>query len=229
MNAAALEERIGYHFREAALLTQAMTHSSYANEKRLAPHHDNERLEYLGDAVLELVTSDYLYHRYPEMAEGELTRKRASLVCEDALTEAAHALKLGEEVLLGKGEDRTGGRERKSVLSDACEALIGAVFLDGGLPPAAELIQRFVLREAAVTAKGPWKDHKTALQENVQGRGWGSATYRLVGEKGPAHRREFTAEAIVLGKVLGTGTGGSKKAAEQEAARMALEELDKEK
>ncbi len=210
------QEVIGYHFQKEGLLRQALTHSSYANERHMKKLYNNERLEFLGDAVLEIVTSEYLYQLHPEWAEGELTRVRASIVCEQTLAFCTRALHLGDYVLLGKGEEHTGGRERKSVLSDAFEAVMGAIYLDGGFAPAKEFIHRFVLND--IEHMQLFYDSKTILQEIVQGQNLGGLVYELVEESGPAHNKTYRIEACIGGTSMGYGTGATKKAAEQEAA-----------
>ena len=214
------QERIGYRFHNVSLLELALTHSSYANEKRRGRLANNERLEFLGDAVLELVSSDLLYAKYPQRPEGDLTRIRASLVCEQTLAFCTRELELGKYLLLGKGEDLTGGRERKSVLSDALEAVIGAVYLDGGFANAKEFIYKFVLND--MEHKQLFFDSKTILQEVVQGQHEGGISYRLVEESGPDHDKKYVVEVRVGNKALGRGAGRTKKNAEQEAAYQAL-------
>ena len=211
-----LQETIGYEFKDRALLKQALTHSSYANEHKMDHSHCNERLEFLGDAVLELVTSDFLYHKYADLPEGELTKTRASIVCEPTLAACAGDIRLGERLYLGKGEEATGGRLRNSVVSDAFEALIGAVYLDGGLACARELITRFVLND--IEHKKLFYDSKTILQEMVQSRQDGSLTYELVREEGPDHDKHFEVCARMGEQEIGRGEGRTKKAAEQMAA-----------
>ena len=220
-----LEEKISYHFQDKHLLAQALTHSSYANEHRLDHNHCNERLEFLGDAVLEIVTSDFLYHKYTEKPEGDLTKIRASIVCEPTLAYCAEAINLGSYLFLGKGEDATGGRNRNSVVSDAMEAVIGAIYLDGGFASAKEYIHRFILND--IEHKQLFYDSKTILQEVVQGE-HEKLTYDLISENGPDHNKSFTVEARVGSRVLGEGTGRTKKAAEQEAAYKALLMLKKD-
>ncbi len=214
------QQEIGYEFQKDELLLQALTHSSYANEKRMPRLSDNERLEFLGDAVLELVTSEFLYHRFGQIPEGDLTKKRASIVCEQTLTLCAKEIQLGQYLLLGRGEDATGGRQRKSILSDAMEAVIGAIFLDGGLTNAKEFIHRFVLTD--IESKELFYDSKTILQEFVQGNYEEELHYAVVGEEGPDHAKIFTVEVRIGEKVVATGEGSSKKAAEQEGAYNAL-------
>jgi ribonuclease-3 len=207
---------IGYRFKEEGLLTQALTHSSYANEKHMKKGSDNERLEFLGDAVLELASSEFLYEKYPDMPEGELTKLRASLVCEPTLAFCTEPLGLGDYLLLGKGEDLTGGRKRKSVLSDALEAVIGAIYLDGGFASAKEFISKYILTDTE--HKQLFYDSKTILQEEVQGSNMGSLHYELLREEGPDHNKHFVVAAYVGDRKLGTGEGSTKKAAEQQAA-----------
>lgn len=217
------EERIGYGFQNKKLLTQALTHSSYANEKHLGRNADNERLEFLGDAVLEVVSSDFLYHKYPKYPEGELTRLRASMVCEPTLSFCTRELKLGKYILLGKGEDLTGGRKRDSILSDTLEAVIGAIYLDGGLANAKEFIYRFVLND--IEHKQLFFDSKTILQEIVQGNYSEELHYELLYEEGPDHNKKFVMEARIGETAYGQGEGRNKKAAEQEAAYHTLLQL----
>lgn len=218
-----LEETIGYRFQDQKLLTQAMTHSSYANEKRLGKQGCNERLEFLGDAVLELLSSNFLYHKYPDIPEGELTKKRAGMVCEPSLAYCARAFGLPQYLLLGKGEDMTGGRNRDSIVSDATEALLGAIYLDGGLEPAEDFVQRFILND--IEDKQLFYDSKTILQEMVQEAGNKPLDYILVGEEGPDHDKRFTVQVCVNGTAAGTGTGHTKKAAEQAAAYEAIRRM----
>ncbi len=217
-----IEEIIGYHFKAEGLLTQALTHSSYANERH-QKHMDNERLEFLGDAVLEMVSSDFLYLHYPTYTEGQLSKLRASLVCEPTLAFCANDIELGSFIRLGKGEEMTGGRNRKSVLSDALEALIGAIYLDGGIEPAREFILTYILTD--IENKKRFYDAKTNLQEIIQGRCGEVPEYRLISENGPDHAKEYVYEVWSEGQLLGRGSGGSKKSAEQEAAYQALVDL----
>ena len=220
-----LEERIGYRFRDPALLRQAMCHSSYANEHRNQELHDNERLEFLGDAVLEVISSDFLYHQYPDMPEGKMTKLRASLVCEPTLALCASEISLSSYLLLGKGEEHTGGRMRNSIVSDAMEALIGAIYLDGGFANAKEFVLNFILND--IEHKQLFYDSKTILQEIVQENGTQPVEYILTKEEGPDHNKNFTVEARVNGKVMGQGSGHTKKAAEQAAAYQAIRVLRK--
>ena len=215
-----LEEIIGYHFKNKHYLTQALTHSSYANEKRMKKHSDNERLEFLGDAVLEIVSSDFLYRNYPDLPEGDLTKLRASIVCEPTLALCTREMDLGSYLFLGKGEDQTGGRKRKSILSDALESVIGAIYLDGGFEHAKTFIHRFILTD--IEHKKLFYDSKTILQEVVQGNYEESLHYELLSEEGPDHNKQFTVEARIGERAVGTGIGHTKKAAEQEAAYQAL-------
>ncbi len=216
-----LQEVTGYRFRDQSLLKQAMRHSSYANEHRRMNLHDNERLEFLGDAVLELCSSEFIYNTRPDMPEGEMTRLRASLVCEPTLAQCARDIGLQDCISLGKGEEMTGGRGRDSIVSDAMEALIGAMFLDGGLAVAKEFICRFILTDTE--NKKLFFDSKTILQEIAQSRYRDEHLhYELTGEEGPAHARIFSVAACLGSRVVGTGKGPTKKAAEQEAAYRAL-------
>ena len=200
-------------------------HSSYTNEKHLPKYRCNERLEFLGDAVLELVSSEYLFKESPHTPEGELTKTRASMVCEPSLALCARDIGLGDYLLLGKGEEATGGRERDSVTSDAMEALIGAVYLDGGFTSAKEFIHRFVLTD--LEDKKLFYDSKTILQEMVQGMKAGTISYRLTGEEGPDHDKSFYVEVLIGDRAYGEGKGRTKKAAEQQAAYRAILKLRK--
>ena len=218
-----LEEKIGYQFQNPALLENALTHSSYANEHRGEGLTSNERLEFLGDSVLGLLVADYLFHEHPDMPEGELTRTRAALVCEGSLYEVAKSLNLGRCLRLGKGEDAGGGRKRPSILADATEAMLAAVYLDGGMEAVRPIIRALILDKERENSAG--RDYKTALQELVQRRPGATVSYRLVRERGPDHCRSFEMEASVDGGVIGTGEGRTKKEAEQMAAKAALEKL----
>lgn len=222
-----LEQKIGYKFRDFSLLERAMMHSSYTNERSLPKYQCNERLEFLGDAVLELVSSEFLYKGSPKMPEGELTKTRASMVCEPSLALCARDIDLGSYLLLGKGEEATGGRMRDSVTSDAMEALIGAVYLDGGFTSAKEFIHRFVLTD--LEDKKLFYDSKTILQEMVQAEKLGTITYRLVKAEGPDHNKSFHTEVLIGNKVSGKGVGRTKKASEQQAAYEAILSLRREK
>lgn len=220
-----LEGKIGYKFDDFTLFTKAMIHSSYANEKHLPKYECNERLEFLGDAVLELVSSEFLFHNNPKLPEGELTKTRASMVCEPALAFCARELDLGEYLLLGKGEDATGGRKRESVTSDAMEALIGAIYLDGGFANAKEFIHRYVLDD--LEHMQLFYDSKTILQEIVQAHFKEELSYHLVGEEGPDHDKTFQVELQIGEQVYGIGKGRTKKSAEQEAAYKTILKLHK--
>lgn len=219
------QEKIGYQFQQEGLLRQALTHSSYANEHRMKKLSDNERLEFLGDAVLEIVTSDFLYHEHSDVPEGELTRVRASIVCEQTLAFCTRALNLGDYLFLGKGEDQTGGRKRKSILSDAFEAIIGAIYLDGGFANAKEFVKSFILND--LESKQLFYDSKTILQEVVQA-AHKEVVYEIIGESGPEHDKDFIASAKVDGMFHVTAKGHTKKHAEQHAAYEALVELKKQ-
>ena len=213
-------KRIGYTFREPMLLENALTHSSYANEGNRGLK-SNERLEFLGDSVLGFITAGYLF-RHGSGQEGELTRLRASLVCEKALCAYARKLGLGDSLLLGHGELRGGGADRPSILADAFEAVIAAIYLDGGLGAAEAFILPYIKEELSQQRRPQFKDYKTALQEIVQQNPEEQLTYRLVGESGPDHNKQFTVEVHLNSNVIGTGRGRSKKEAEQQAAREAL-------
>lgn len=215
-----LEDRIGYHFHDIFLLKQAVTHSSYTNEQKINKAKHYERLEFLGDAVLELVSSEFLFKRHPEMPEGELTKMRASMVCEPSLAFCARDLELGKFLLLGKGEDITGGRHRDSIISDAMEAVTGAIFLDGGMEPAKQFIYRFILSD--IEDKQLFYDSKSNLQELIQGKLKKDFHYELRDEKGPEHDKIFEVEIFMEEESLGIGQGRTKKAAEQQAAYKAL-------
>lgn len=223
----ALENRIGYEFRNRNLLILALTHSSYANEKKLGKAGCNERLEFLGDAVLELISSDFLYKKFTQIPEGELTKKRASLVCEPSLAYCARDFGLPQYLLLGKGEDMTGGRNRDSIVSDATEALLGAIYLDGGFASAKEFVLKFILND--LENKQLFYDSKTTLQEIVQAEYEEDVQYVLVKEEGPDHNKSFYVEALLGDRKLGEGCGHTKKAAEQQAAYCAIKKLRDEK
>ena len=219
-----LEEKLGYTFQSPELLENALTHSSCANESR-GKLQSNERLEFLGDSILGMVVADHLYRNHPDLPEGELTRTRSALVCEESLVEVAQALGLGEYLKLGKGEEAGGGRHRPSIQADAVEAVLAAVYLDGGIGSARKIIQKFILsREVAGLTKP--RDYKTALQEWVQRTPGQPIAYRLVDELGPDHARVFVMEVTVGGRSAGQGRGRTKKEAEQLAAKAALEKLN---
>lgn len=213
------ERRIGYEFKDKSLLKRALTHSSYANEKGTGL--DNERLEFLGDSVLGFITAEYLFDHYKDKAEGDLTKKRAYAVCEKTLFGYAEKIGLGDMILLGRGEERTGGRQRPSVVSDAFEAVIAAIYLDGGIENAKKFVLPFI--EIASETKPVFKDYKSTLQEVLQQNPTEKFEYIVVGESGPDHNKEFIVEVHLNSNVIGTGRGSSKKRAEQEAARSALE------
>ena len=219
------QELLGYKFKNPELLKQALTHSSYANEKQLGKIGSNERLEFLGDAVLELVSSEFFYNVYPQKPEGELTKIRASFVCEPALADCARNIRLGEFIKLGRGEENTGGRGRASIISDAFEAVIGSIYLDGGFASAKEVILKFILN--GYENKVFFYDSKTILQEIIQSQGGNSVVYRLVSEEGPDHSKKFIVAVYIGSERYGMGEGVSKKAAEQAAAYETLKKLGK--
>lgn len=221
-----LEEKLGYKFRDPQLLQAALYHSSYANEHRGCGIESNERLEFLGDAVLGLVTADELYRRHPDLPEGDLTRIRAALVREESLHEVAQSLGLGEYLQLGRGEESGGGRQRPSILADATESVFAAVYLDGGMEEASRIIHRVLLdkeREEAVEERR--RDFKTELQELVQRRSNQVLHYEMIGSSGPDHAKVFEACVTINGVSAGVGSGRSKKEAEQAAARSALQAM----
>jgi ribonuclease-3 len=232
-----LQERLGYRFRDPGLLVIALTHSSAVPELRVAAEssgecaaaiQDNERLEFLGDAVLDLLASEYLVAKFPEWSEGQLSRSRSYLVNAQALVDGARRLDIGEFLRLGRGEEKTGGREKSAILADALEAIVGAIFLDGGLEPARDLLRRSLF-ESALEGSGAHIadfDRKSALQEFLQSRGRPPAEYRLASESGPHHRKLFQIEVWSLGERLASGEGNTKKEAEQRAARAALARLE---
>ncbi|WP_306999989.1 ribonuclease III [Lederbergia panacisoli] len=214
------------HFKNEKLLMQAFTHSSYVNEHRKKPYEDNERLEFLGDAVLELSVSQFLYRKFPMMSEGEMTKLRAAIVCEPALVGFANELNFGEFVLLGKGEEMTGGRSRPALLADAFEAFIGALFLDQGLETVISFLDKVIFPKVDLGAFSHVMDFKSQLQEYVQRDGSGALEYTILQEEGPAHNRIFVSQVSLNNEVLGEGSGRSKKEAEQHAAQMALGKLE---
>ncbi len=220
-----IQEGINYSFNDKKLLKKALMHSSYTNEKHLPKHESNERLEFLGDAVLELISSEYLYNSNSKMPEGELTKNRASIVCEQSLAYCAREIHIGEYLLLGKGEEVTGGRSRDSITSDALEALIGAIYLDGGFASAKEFITQFVLND--LDKKKLFYDSKTILQEIVQGHYTETIHYVLIKEDGPDHIKSFEVNVLLGDEKLGSGIGRTKKLAEQKAAYQAILELQK--
>ena len=219
-----LEAAIGYRFQNITLLQNALTHSSYANERWHNSLMSNERLEFLGDSILGMVVAEYLYRNFPDRPEGELTRMRADMVCETSLAVVATKIGLGKHLQLGHGEERLGGRERASILADAVESVIAACFLDGGMQAAAAFISKFVLTDVPVK-KLHNQDYKTTLQELVQQKKGQVLSYSLIGESGPVHDKKFVVEVSLNGQCVGQGIGSSKKRAEQDAARAALESL----
>ena len=221
----ALEERLGYSFRNRALLETALTHSSYANENRASGIVCNERLEFLGDSVLGVTVADFLYRHFPDMPEGRMTRLRAELVCEQSLHRVALELHLGDYLRLGKGEEHNGGRKRASILSDAVESVIAAMYLDAGMETAAGFIHRCLLDDIRAIETPTFTDYKTSLQELVQRHSGQVLSYELVGEEGPDHAKTFRVQVCLNGEPLGRGTGRTKKEAEQTAAANALEAL----
>ena len=219
-----LETAIGYRFHNISLLQNALTHSSYANERWHNSLASNERLEFLGDSILGMVVADYLYRNFPDRPEGELTRMRADMVCEKTLAGVANRVELGHHLMLGNGEEQGGGRTRESILADAVESVLAASYLDGGLDAARSIIQRFILCDVPVV-KLHNVDYKTTLQEQVQQKKNQVLSYHLIGESGPDHDKHFCVEVCLNGKKVGEGTGSSKKRAEQAAAQAALEAL----
>lgn len=224
-NYSLLENNIGYEFKNKDLLINALTHTSFANEHRHSQIKDNERLEFLGDAVLELVSSEFLYINMQDMPEGKMTKLRASLVCEPTLSADAKSFGLEEYIYLGKGEDEMGGRNRDSIISDAFEALIGAIFLDGGIGEAKKFIFKFALND--IENKRLFHDSKTILQERLNAVKAGKLSYEIINESGPDHDKSYEAAAKLNQQIIGKGIGHTKKAAEQQAAYQALKTLDK--
>ncbi|KSU62485.1 ribonuclease III [[Bacillus] enclensis] len=219
------QEEIGIKFQDEKLLKQAFTHSSYVNEHRRKPYEDNERLEFLGDAVLELTVSQFLFKKYPMMSEGELTKLRAAIVCEPSLVKFSTEMNFGELILLGKGEEMTGGRERPALLADVFEAFIGAVYLDQGLDTVIGVLEKVVYPKINIGAFSHVMDYKSQLQEFVQRGNAGMIEYGILEESGPAHNRQFISRVCLNDQELGIGKGRSKKEAEQQAAQKALEML----
>ena len=220
-----LETAIGYRFKNISLLQNALTHSSYANERWHDSLKSNERLEFLGDSILGMVVAEYLYKNFPDRPEGELTRMRADMVCEKTLAAVAARIALGQHLMLGNGEEQGGGRSRDSILADAVESVLAACYLDGGIEAASSFVRRFVLVNVPVKQFHN-ADYKTALQELIQQKKTNHAiVYRLAGESGPDHDKQFQVELLLDGEVIGSGIGSSKKRAEQEAAKAALEKL----
>ena len=222
-----LENKLEYRFHDRALLLTALSHSSYANENKNAGMSSNERLEFLGDSVLGQVVASHLYLSYPKMPEGQMTRFRAELVCEQSLYEVARSLDLREYIKLGKGEENTGGRDRESILADAVEAIIAALFLDGGLQEAKQFIDKYILAGTDFADSHQMSDYKTALQEYVQRKSGQSLNYVLLSESGPDHNKSFTMQVQLNDKPIGMGQGRTKKEAEQFAAKNGLEEISK--
>ena len=222
-NISSLEKVIGYTFKDKELIKKALTHSSYAFERQKGALYCNERLEFLGDAVLEVVSSEFIYLNNETMSEGDMSRLRASLVCEESLAQAAAEIGLGEYLYVGHGEDRSGGRRRASVTSDAMEAVIGAIFLDGGFTNAKDFIHKYILND--IENKTLFYDSKTILQEVCQRDYKYTPVYELISESGPDHKKTFEMAVILAGKVIGTGRGGTKKGAQQHAAFDALTKL----
>lgn len=223
-----MKRLLQYEFKNSELLNIALTHSSFAHESKDKNIENNERLEFLGDAVLELTISSFIYKKFPELPEGELTKLRASVVCESALAAKARALKIGENLKLGRGEEITGGRERDSLLADTLEAIIGAVYLDGGIENAEAFILR-IMSDIILDSRKTffYNDFKTHLQEIIQKTSKNTIEYRVVSEVGPAHNKLFKVEALHNGRVLGKGQGKNKKEAEQNAAEKSIEFLMK--
>ena len=218
-----LEKKLGYSFRDKTLLETALSHSSYANENKALGLDSNERLEFLGDSVLGQIVATYLYLRYPKMPEGQMTRLRADLVCETSLHEVAQKLELGRYIKLGRGEEHTGGRERESILADAVEAIIAAMYLDGGIDVSKRFINTYILAGFEAEETHSVTDYKTALQERVQRRAGQVLNYELVSQSGPDHRKTFTMRVTLNGQPIGEGSGRTKKEAEQNAAKSGLE------
>lgn len=236
LNIHPLEDAIGYQFKDKKMLLTALTHTSYINENRHSNFEDNERLEFLGDAILDVIVSEYLYKVFPELPEGDLTKLRAAVVCEPVLARISGTLHIGQYLLLGKGEALTGGRNRTSLLENTFEALTGAIYLDGGLEKAADFVMQFMKKEIHNVRQGKYfRDFKTALQEEVQKKGTGNCRkkdpvnihYDIIGAEGPDHDKVFIVSVTVNNEIWGKGRGKSKKEAEQQAARVALEGIKK--
>lgn len=222
-----LENKLGLTFLNKSLLNQSFTHSSFAHESKTKVY-DNERLEFLGDAVIKLVISEYIYNKFPERAEGDLTKIRAVVISDDVLGEISKKLRLGDYLLLGVNERKTGGALRKSNLANVFEAMTGAIYLDAGLGKARDVLLSFLSSEIEKTSKeGFMKDFKSALQEFVQKRKWGLPSYRVISESGPKHKKMFHIEVLIRGQKYGEGEGANKKEAEQAAAKVALSRLTK--
>ena len=224
-----MEELLGHRFREPRWLEQALTHSTWLQEAGAEEAVDNERLEFLGDAVVGLLVSQFLAHAYPDWTAGQLSQARARLVNAESLSEAARRLNLGQHLRLGRGEEKTGGREKQNLLADAYEALVAALYKDGGLDVAWRFLERTLMEHALAGAlhTSGQQDHKSALQEFLQARGQPPADYRVAAESGPDHHKHFLVEVVVQGRSISSGEGSSKKKAEQQAAAQALDELRK--
>lgn len=221
-----LQTKVGITFNKVQLLKQAFTHSSYVNEHRIHSQKNNERLEFLGDAVLELLVSDFLFHAYPDIPEGELTKFRASIVCEPSLVKYAEDLDLGSYIMLGKGEELTGGRTRPALLADLFESFVGALYLDQGIDKVKHFLIEHMFSKISFDGKLQIIDYKTRLQEYCQQHNLGAIEYRIVDERGPAHEREFVSDVYMDETFFGQGAGRSKKESEQQAAAQALEKLN---
>ncbi len=221
------QNEIGYHFQDIKYLQTALTHSSFANENHWPYNRNNERLEFLGDAVLEIISSEFIFKKHPDMTEGQLTKLRASLVCESSLAISAREIELGDFLMLGKGEIITKGAQRDSILSDAFEAVIGAIYLDGGFTNAKEFIEKYVLSD--IERKTLFYDSKTILQEIVQSQGKEEITYVIISEKGPDHDKEYASQCMIGESKYGIGVGKTKKAAQQKAAYETILQLRQEK
>lgn len=218
-----LESRIGYSFKDRALLKQAITHSSFINELKINKWDSYQRLEYLGDAVLELIISEYLFHNFPDMSEGKMSKMRASMVCEQALAFCARDISLGNYILLGKGEESGGGRQRSSIVSDVFEAIVGAIYVDDGFQSAKKFVEKYVLED--IGERQLFVDSKSILQETVQANSNSSLVYKLVAERGPEHNKEFEVAVYIDEQLMATGYGHNKKDAEQKAAYTALKKM----
>jgi len=222
-----LQDMLGYEFNNIALVQAALTHSSFANEHKNSKIECNERLEFLGDSILGMTVAEHLYLSFPQLPEGRMTRIRSELVCEQSLFIAATELDLGKHLRLGKGEENNKGRERPSILADALEAVIAAIYLDGGMEPVKRIIHKYIINSPGIKQEAACSDFKTVLQELVQQKSGQTLKYQLISESGPDHMKTFVLGVVLNGKQISTGTGRSKKEAEQEAARLALEELQK--
>jgi len=228
MNLIELEKKIGYSFQNTKFIEEALTHSSYSNERRKEARKNNERLEFLGDSVLGIVISDHLFKNFPDMPEGELTKIRSKIVCETTLGECSRAIGLGQYMFFGKGEEMTGGRDRTSILADAYEALIASIYMDGGLEAGSNFILTHMKKKINDAIVGNvFLDYKTHLQELVQVNKTNKIKYEIIGEEGPDHCKVFHTQVSLNELVIGTGIGRSKKESEQEAAKMALRKVEK--